>query len=417
MLVGISEHVYPMKTTISETITATASGKRMAEILRSCVHCGMCNATCPTYQLKGDELDGPRGRIYLIKSMLEGEEVSAKTQTHLDRCLTCRSCETTCPSGVQYGQLVELARPVVDEKIPRKIFDRLRRWLVKNIVPYPGRFHLAVLLGSIFKPFLPRRLAESVPTRSILNPIPNGSHARQMVMLEGCAQSVVAPSINQSVQRLFDHLGVSVVAADSAGCCGAVNYHLNDVPTARQQARINIDAWWSAIEAGAESILVASSGCAMMIKEYPALFADDPAYLPKAERVASLVADPAEKMSEAAATKFTTYSDAKRIAFQVPCTMQHGTHKEKHVKQCLEAAGFNLTNVVDAHLCCGSAGSYSLLQPALSEQLLDNKLSMLMAEKPEMIVTANIGCYMHLARRSPVPVKHWLEVLVPRKAQ
>ena len=405
-----------MKTTIPESVTATATGKRMADILKSCVHCGMCNATCPTYQLLGDELDGPRGRIYLIKSMLEGEQVTARTQAHLDRCLTCRSCETTCPSGVQYGQLVELARPFVDEKVPRKRIDRLRRWLVKNIVPYPSRFRLAIQLGAFFKPFLPRRFAELVPKRSNLEIKISSSQQRSMLILEGCAQSVVAPSINQAARKLFDHLGVSLVAPTAAGCCGAVNYHLNDVDAGREQARKNIDAWWPEIVAGAENILVPSSGCALMLKEYPSLFVDDSQYLEKAETVANLVADPADMISQADSTKFIANGDETRIAFQVPCTMQHGTHAEKGVTQCLQAAGFKLTTVADSHLCCGSAGSYSLLQAGLSEQLLDNKIATLMADKPSMIVTANIGCYMHLARRAPVPVKHWLEVLAPEQS-
>ncbi|MGR8949878.1 MAG: glycolate oxidase subunit GlcF [Gammaproteobacteria bacterium] len=403
-----------MKTSIPESVTATTDGRRMTDILHTCVHCGMCNATCPTYQLVGDELDGPRGRIYLIKSMLEGEELSAKTQHHLDRCLTCRSCETTCPSGVKYGELVELARPWVDEQVPRKPLDKLRRWLIKKIVPYPGRFRLAVRLGAVFKPILPQRLAESVPSCSSATAAVESGHARNMLLLAGCAQSVVAPSINQAACEIFDRLGIALSASKSAGCCGAVDFHLNNVAQAKARARANIDAWWPGIEAGAESILITSSGCAVMVQQYPQLFQNDPDYLGKAERVARLVADPAEKIDIEKLKEIVGGTEQTRVAFQAPCTMQHGSHADVHVRKCLQVAGFDLTLVSDPHLCCGSAGSYSLLQPELSAQLLDNKLDALTGDNPEMVLTANIGCYMHLKRRSPVPVKHWLEVLEAR---
>ena len=401
-----------MKTNIPKHVTDTAVGRQMADILQTCVHCGMCNATCPTYQLNGNELDGPRGRIYLIKSMLEGEQVGVKTQRHLDRCLTCRSCETTCPSGVKYGHLVELARPQLERKVGRKLLDRLRRWIIKQLVPYPARFGCAVRLGRFVKPILPSRLAELTPMQATERQRAQRiKHKRKMLLLRGCAQSVVAPNINHAAIALFDRLGISLCEIDEAGCCGAVDYHLNDLDKAIMRARSNIDAWWPEIENGAESLLVASSGCAAMLKDYPQLFREDAQYLAKAQTISELVADPAEKIDLAKLKTLIPHKNQKLIAFQIPCTMHHTTHSDHAVRRCLQSVGFEFTNPSEQHLCCGSAGSYSLLQPELSERLLDNKLRALDAGDPHMIVTANIGCHMHLSRRARVPVLHWLEAI------
>ena len=389
----------------------------MADILHTCVHCGMCNATCPTYQLLGNELDGPRGRIYLIKSMLEGEQVTAKTQHHLDRCLTCRSCETTCPSGVKYGHLVELARPEVDRQVRRGLGERFRRWLIKKVVPYPKRFAIAIVLGQRFKPFLPRRLAELVPnTRKTAEPHQAVKHPRTMLMLEGCAQSVVAPAINDAARELFDRLEISLSSPRGVGCCGAVHYHLNDLAKATAQARSNIDVWWPLIEQGAESVLASSSGCAAMLKDYPQLFVNDEQYRKKAQKLAELVADPAEKIDMQKLREVVPDKAQKKIAFQIPCTMQHSTHSASAVRDCLVAVGYELTAVPEQHLCCGSAGSYSLLQAEISERLLENKLAALESGQPEFIVTGNIGCHMHLSRRAKRPVYHWLEAMVSNDA-
>lgn len=401
-----------MKTAIPKAVTDTEDGRAMADILKSCVHCGMCNATCPTYQLRGDELDGPRGRIYLIKSMLEGEQVSAKTQQHLDRCLTCRSCETTCPSGVKYGHLVELARPRVEQQVKRGWSDRFQRWLIRQIVPYPQRFKMLLKLGLIMKPFLPANLAELVPKTSTEQSTPYSPHSRTMLILEGCAQSSVAPSINQAARKVFDKFEISLQAPTEVGCCGAVNYHLGDAEGAKQMAKNNIDLWLRSIDDGAEALLVASSGCAAMIQDYPSLFSEDESYFTHAERLAEAVKDPAEVLApESLAEKFPGQRRHKRIAFQAPCSMQHSTHTDVNVRNCLNALGYELVQVAEEHLCCGSAGSYSLLQPALSGQLLDRKLKALTEESPTLIATANIGCMMHLARRSEVPVQHWLELI------
>lgn len=401
-----------MKTSIPEQIGRTSDGRRMTEILQTCVHCGMCNATCPTYQQRGDELDGPRGRIYLIKSFLEGETVTKKTQLHLDRCLTCRSCETTCPSGVEYGHLVELARPRVEKIVGRGRLERLKRWLIRHIVPYPKRFSALLILGRLVKPVLPSRLAEMLPQRSTLEFSATSQHPRTMLLLEGCAQSVVAPSINAATRQVFDHLGIALAAPTGVGCCGAVAYHLGDKSGAEQQARINIDKWWAQIEQGAEAIVVPSSGCAAMIADYPVLFADDQSYLARAKEVARLVCDPSQKLdAHQLATAFKPVSEQNRIAFQAPCSMQHSTHADQSVRNCLTAVGYELTAVAEEYLCCGSAGSYSLLQPDLATNLLERKLINLRKGQPEVIVSANIGCMMHLSRRSTTPVKHWLELL------
>lgn len=405
-----------MKTKILDSIMQTEDGRQMADILHTCVHCGLCNATCPTYQVKGDELDGPRGRIYLIKAMLEGESVSKKTQLHLDRCLTCRSCETTCPSGVKYGHLVELARPRVDQQVKRGLSERLRRAMIRQIVPYPQRFGLLLRLGRLFKPFLPRALSELVPQISPeiwpAKPRSYHQHERKMLILEGCAQAAVAPRINQAARNIFDRFEITLQSPKGVGCCGAVSYHLGDEVEARAAAKNNIDRWWPSIESGAEALLVTSSGCAAMIQDYPYLFRDDATYRVRAEKLVKFVCDPSEKLDPAELKKkYRGELKPKQIAFQAPCSMQHSTHTHEHVKRCLRALEFELCAVADEHLCCGSAGSYSLLQPDLSNELLDRKLESLGANKPEMIVSANIGCMMHLARRAEQPVRHWLELI------
>ena len=407
-----------MKTAISTEVTDTQDGRIMADILKSCVHCGMCNATCPTYQLRGDELDGPRGRIYLIKAMLEGEAVTSKTQQHLDRCLTCRSCETTCPSGVKYGHLVELARPRVEELVKRSWSDRFQRWFIRQVVPFQRRFAFLLKLGQLSKPLLPASLAELVPKVSAADFETTSAHQRTMLILEGCAQAAVAPSINQAARRVFDRIEISLHAPPDVGCCGAVNYHLGDAAGAKAIAIKNIDLWLQSLDDGAEALLVSSSGCAAMIQDYPSLFSEQESYFEHAKRLAEAVKDPSEVLSpESLTEKFSGDPQHKRIAFQAPCSMQHSTHTQPSVRRCLEALGYELTSVADEHLCCGSAGSYSLLQPAMAADLLDRKLKALTEEQPSLIATANIGCLMHLSRRADVPVRHWLELLDDNLAQ
>jgi len=385
----------------------------MASILRSCVHCGFCNATCPTYQLTGDELDGPRGRIYLIKSMLEDAGVSQSTQRHLDRCLTCRACETTCPSGVRYARLVELARPMVEAKVGRHQWDRLKRWLVRHIVPYPRRFASLMSAARIFKPLYPRALRELVPDVADAAEPRVSAHSRKMVLLDGCAQSVAAPAINAAACEIFDQLGVQLLSFPESGCCGAVSYHLGEIAEAQRFARRNVDTWWKAVEAGAEAVVATSSGCAMMLKEYGELLADDPEYADRARRLAGLVRDPCEVIDPVQLARSYQVSADLQIAFHAPCTMQHGLRVAGRAEDCLRAVGFELVDVPDAHLCCGSAGSYSLLEPAMGNRLLDQKLSALQGADPAVLASANIGCLMHLQRRAALPVVHWLELIRP----
>lgn len=405
-----------MRARFSDAVLESPHGREMTSLLRACVHCGFCNATCPTYQLTGDELDGPRGRIYLIKSMLEESAVSATTQRHLDRCLTCRACETTCPSGVQYSRLLDTARPLVDARVARKPGDRLRRWLLRRIVPYPARFRLLAALGRLMKPFVPRSLGELVPARA---PAPvaarTGEHARRMIVLEGCVQAAVSPAINEAAREIFTVLGIALDAAPKAGCCGAVAYHLGELDEAREFARRNVDAWTAALEHGAEAVIATSSGCAVMLREYGELLRDDPRYAERAARLAALVRDPSAVLDPERLAAAYQVPAGTRIAFQSPCTLRHGLRGADAVETLLTAVGFELTDVPDPHLCCGSAGSYSLLQAELSDRLLDNKLAALDSGSPDVYVSANIGCLMHLRRRAGRPVMHWLEMVRPHR--
>ncbi|MEW5757726.1 MAG: glycolate oxidase subunit GlcF [Pseudomonadota bacterium] len=400
-----------MQTSIIEQLRNTAAGKEADAILRSCVHCGFCTATCPTYQLLGDELDGPRGRIYLIKQMLEGNEVTEKTQLHLDRCLTCRSCETTCPSGVKYGRLVEIGREVVEERVGRSWPQRVIRKLLRMITPYPARLKTLVRLGGLFKPLLPVALKAKLPNTAAHQPWPAPRHARRMLVLQGCAQEAVKPSTNAATARVLDRLGISLIAAPEAGCCGAVSYHLNAHEEGLNFMRRNIDAWWPAIEAGAEAIVMTASGCGAMVKDYGELLRHDPAYAAKAARVASLTKDLSEILAKEDLSVLGKRGNGRRIAFQTPCTLQHAQKLNGVVEGLLRQVGFELTPVPDGHLCCGSAGTYSVLQSELSQRLLQNKLAALESGKPELIATANIGCHMHLETQAKRPVKHWIEVL------
>ncbi|MFA5081240.1 MAG: glycolate oxidase subunit GlcF [Hydrogenophilaceae bacterium] len=412
-----------MQTNLAAFIRDTAVGKEADGILRACVHCGFCTATCPTYQLTGDELDGPRGRIYLVKQMLETGAAGTVTLHYLDRCLLCRSCETTCPSGVRYGRLVEIGREVVEEMVPRPLVDRLKRRALRWLVPEPARFRALLAVLNRLRWLVPERYRKQLPSfprRRAPSQIELGArlrghdetHPRTMLVLEGCAQSVLTPNVNAAVRRLFDGLGISLIAAPEAGCCGALSTHLSAREEGLEQMRRNIDAWWPHIEAGAEAILVTASGCGVMVKDYGEALRDDPRYADQARRVAELARDPCEVLTADDLTRLGIKGHGRRIAFQSPCSLQHGQQLGGRVEALLRAADFELTPVADGHLCCGSAGSYSVLQPAMSEALRDNKLAALAAGKPELIATANVGCQMHLDAVADLPVKHWLEILV-----
>jgi glycolate oxidase iron-sulfur subunit len=400
-----------MQTTLSEQARQLPRAEEAESILRTCVHCGFCNATCPTYQLLGDELDGPRGRIYLIKQVLEGNEVTQKTQQHLDRCLSCRNCETTCPSGVDYHNLLDIGRAVVDAAVPRPLEQRLLREGLRRVVPNPGLFKVLVSSGQVFRALLPNTLQAKLPRRVYpAKPRPTVRHARQVLILEGCVQPGLSPNTNAATARVLDRLGISVLPTREAGCCGAVDYHLDAQAAGLDRARHNIDAWWPAIENGVEAIVQTASGCGAFIKDYGHLLRSDPAYADKAHKVSALARDLVEVLRDEPLETLGIHSD-QRLAFHCPCTLQHAQKLGGAVEALLTRLGFNLTPVPDGHLCCGSAGTYSLTQPELSRQLRDNKLNALESGHPEIIVTANMGCQSHLDGAGRTPVRHWIELV------
>ena len=402
-----------MQTQLPDTFKNTAAGQEADRILRSCVHCGFCNATCPTYQLLGDELDGPRGRIYLVKNMLESNSASRTTQLHLDRCLTCRACETTCPSGVEYGKLADIGRAAAEEMVVRPWTERLMRRLLRAVLPYPKRFTPLLRIGQLLRPLMPAVLARDVPPRQAGGAWPTTQHARKVLLLDGCVQPAIAPNINAATARVLDRLGISVHVPASAGCCGAVSFHLNAQEEGRDFMRRNIDAWWPQIEAGAEAIIITASGCGATVKEYGHILRDDALYAEKAKRISALTKDIAEVLWQEK-DKLNFHKQTAKLAFHSPCTLQHGQKLPGVVENLLQHCGYTLTAVPDAHLCCGSAGTYSILQKELSQQLLKNKLAALQSAAPSMIATANIGCLTHLQSQSDVPVRHWVELLDAR---
>ncbi|OGA29266.1 MAG: glycolate oxidase iron-sulfur subunit, partial [Betaproteobacteria bacterium RIFCSPLOWO2_02_FULL_65_24] len=399
-----------MQTSLADFIRDTPEGREADAILRKCVHCGFCLATCPTYQLLGNELDSPRGRIYLIKQVLEGGTPSEKTQLHLDRCLTCRACEITCPSGVEYGRLADIGRGLVEARVPRSARERLKRRLLASIVPYTGRFRALMVLARLARPVLPPSLAGKVPARSPEpGAWPAAKHARKMIVLAGCVQPALSPDINAAAARVLDRAGISLVEAPAAGCCGALRFHLNCQEEGRSDMRALVDAWWPLMESGVEAIVMTASGCGATVREYGHLLAQDAQYAEKAARIGAMTRDLSEIISdEWPRLEPLVERRPERVAFQSPCTLQHGQRLQGVVEGLLASAGFELTPVMDSHLCCGSAGTYSLLQPELSEELKRNKLDALHAGAPERILTANIGCQSHLASGARVPVEHWV---------
>jgi len=407
-----------MQTRLADFVRDTPEGQEAAAILGRCVHCGFCTATCPTYQLLGDELDGPRGRAYLIKQVLEGVEPSAKTQLHLDRCLSCRSCESTCPSGVQYGRLLDIGRRLVDEKVPRPAGARALRGALKAGVTGP-LFPAAMALGRAFRPLLPRRLRDQLPARQDPGAWPRRAHPRKVLLLTGCVQPAMSPNINAATARVLDALGIETVVPAAAGCCGAIRFHLDDQEGGLDDARVNIDAWWPQVEAGAEAVVMNASGCGSMVKEYGHLLRDDPAYAGKAARVSALTRDLSELLPDFVATLGEKCRGAagSRVVFHAPCSLQHGQRIRGAVESMLAALGAEVLPCAEGHLCCGSAGTYSLLQPVLSRQLRDRKLDALMTARPDVILSANIGCITHLGAAAGVPVQHWIEWLDERLRQ
>lgn len=401
-----------MQTKLTPEWLDTAQGREADSILRKCTHCGFCLATCPTYQLSGDERDSPRGRIYLMKQVLEGEAPTATTQLHLDRCLTCRNCESTCPSGVEYGRLLDIGREAVEREVPRPVGDRLTREALRRVLPRRRLFTTLMRTGQAVRPLVPANLRAKIPPRTPAPPWPSPrTHARSVLLLEGCVQPAMVPANNPVTARLLDRLGITAVRTPAVACCGAIDQHLGHPEAAADRMRANIDQWWPHIEAGAEAIVVNASGCGALVKEYGRTLADDPDYADKAKRVAELAVDPVELLLNEEA-KLRRADDApEKVAFHSPCTLQHGQKLGGRVEGLLRRLGFQLTPIPEAHSCCGSAGTYSLLQPQWATELRDRKLENLHSGRPQMIATANIGCQTHLASGTDLPVRHWLELL------
>jgi glycolate oxidase iron-sulfur subunit len=405
-----------MQTHLAPEFKDSREGRAAEAILRKCVHCGFCTATCPTYQLLGDELDGPRGRIYLIKQMLEGAEVTRSTQQHLDRCLTCRNCESTCPSGVDYGQLVEIGRQLVDERVKRPVAEQAQRWLLKEGLTSP-LFGPAVKAGQALRGLLPAALQNKLPVSG--NPDngtwPTRTHARKVLMLAGCVQPTLAPNINAATARVLDAAGIQVLLAPKAGCCGAVRSHLGDPQGGQDDMRRNIDAWWPQVERGeVEAIVMNASACGLAVKEYGHALAHDPAYAERAQRISALARDLSELLPDLVAALQSQLAGAKlpRVAFHPPCTLQHGQKLRGGIESQLRALGFEVEIAgEESHLCCGSAGTYSVLQPELAYPLRDRKLGHLGKLDAEVIASANMGCIQHLQSGTETPVRHWVELL------
>ena len=400
-----------MQTNLADFIKNTPEGQEADAILRSCVHCGFCTATCPTYQLLGDELDGPRGRIYLIKQVLEGKAATEKTQMHLDRCLTCRNCESTCPSGVQYGRLVDIGRGIVEKQVQRPLGQQVVRTALRETLTRTSVFTPAMKLGQLVRPLLPGVLKNKVPQARPAGTWPTRSHARKMLLLDGCVQPAMSPNINAATARVLDALEVQLIIAPKAGCCGAIRHHLNDQEGALNEMRRNIDAWWPSVEAGVEAIVMTASGCGVTVKEYGHLLAHDSAYAARAARISELTKDLSEIMPAFEQQLVAKVKVKKRVAYHPPCTLQHGQQIRGKVEGVLRAVGVDVTLCADSHLCCGSAGTYSVLQPELSYQLRDNKLKNLEATQADEIVSANIGCLTHLQSGTDTPVRHWIELI------
>jgi glycolate oxidase iron-sulfur subunit len=402
-----------MQTHLSPEFKDTPEGQEAEAILRKCVHCGFCTATCPTYQLLGDELDGPRGRIYLIKQVLEGEVPTRKTQLHLDRCLTCRNCESTCPSGVQYGNLVDIGRKIVDDKVPRGVGSKALRWALKEGLT-SSLFAPAMKLGQAVRGVLPQALKNKVPARQDAGSWPTRVHARKVLLLAGCVQPAMMPNINSATARVLDAAGIQTVVAAQAGCCGALKFHLNDHEGGKAQMRANIDAWWPQVDNGAvEAIVMNASGCGVTVKEYGHMLQHDAAYAAKARRISALTVDLSELLPELVqALRGKLRPGAGMLAFHPPCSLQHGQQLRGGVEKHLGELGFTVrTAPGESHLCCGSAGTYSVLHADIAKQLRDRKLGHLGELAPQAIVSANMGCITHLQSGTAIPVRHWVEVL------
>jgi len=398
-----------MQTNLADFIRDSEEGKEADSILRKCVHCGFCTATCPTYQLLGDELDGPRGRIYLIKQVLEGVDPSSTTQLHLDRCLSCLNCETTCPSGVKYGRLLDIGRTVVESRVERPAFERSLRGLLRSVIPYKERFGLLLKIGQFFRPALPGSLKASTPPKVETGEWPKPRHDRKMLVLNGCAQPAIAPNINAATARVLSRLGIDLLSVND-GCCGALSHHMSANEEALDFMRGNIDVWWPHIKDGAEAIVMTASGCGVLVKEYGHILRNDTAYAEKAAAVSDITRDLGEVLANEDLSGLKP-DLSRRVAVHSPCSLQHGQKLPGGVERILVGLGFSLTPVADSHLCCGSAGSYSILHPRIAGKLKKKKLTALESGQPDVIATANIGCLAHMQGDATVPVVHWINLI------
>ena len=414
-----------MQTQLAPQFANTPEGIEAAHILEKCVHCGFCTATCPTYQILGDELDGPRGRIYLIKQIAEGAIPTEKTRTHLDRCLTCRNCESTCPSGVQYGNLIDIGRKWAEDNTPtRPLAERITRWALKEGLTTPALFNSAMAFGRLVRPLMPAGMKRKIP--QVKNPAlakstnpyarPQASHSRKMLLLEGCVQPSMLPNINSATARVLDALKIQLISAPNATCCGALRYHLNDQDGGLSNAKQNIDAWWPLIEQDIEAIVMTASGCGVMVKDYGHLLARDPHYAKKAQKISELTKDISEILPalQEELIELIGAEPKNGVVYHPPCTLQHGQQIRGKVEGLLSSIGIAVKLCADSHLCCGSAGTYSVTQPALSEQLRKQKLAQLQIACNESgataIISGNIGCITHL-QHDETPVLHWIEIV------
>ena len=389
----------------------TRDGQEANRILRTCVHCGFCIATCPTYRLLGDELDSPRGRIYLVKGLLENDDSTEITRTHLDRCLTCRACETYCPSGVEYGRLVDIGRQHLEKTRPRPVIARIGRYLLRRFLTTKLLFAYCLTAGQIVRPLLPGTLQKRIPVRRKVSRVHPGNHPRRMILPRGCVQPSLSPQTNQATVSVLEKLGITAIECDQDQCCGAIDFHMSDTGQARVFIRKNIDAWWPLVEAGAEAIVSPASGCGVMIKDYGYIMRDDRDYAEKAATISRITCDLCEVFGdeEKQALGKLIKENTETVVFQSPCTLQHGQKLAGRIERLLDDIGIPALPVRDGHQCCGSAGVYSLLQKPLSAQLRENKMKNLLAVKPDVILTANVGCQHHLQQSTDVPVMHWVE--------
>ena len=415
-----------MQTNFTEAQLADPGIQRANEILRTCVHCGFCTATCPTYQVLGDELDSPRGRIYLIKDMLENDRpADERTVKHIDRCLSCLACMSTCPSGVHYMHLVDHAREHIEKTYKRPLFDRALRWTLAQILPYPMRFRFAMFGAMLAKPFafaLPGKLRSMVAFAPASLPAPSrmedpqthvaaGARRKRVALMTGCAQRALNTDINEATIRLLTRLGCEVVIADGSGCCGALTHHMGKTNESHATAAKNIDAWMAEIDGpGLDAIVINTSGCGTTVKDYGYMFRHDPAYADKATKVSALAKDVSEVLIDLGVEPAGA-APALRVTYHSACSLQHGQQIKTHPKTLLKQAGFTVSEPAEPHLCCGSAGTYNLMQPEISAKLKDRKVGNLAATKPDVIAAGNIGCMMQIGDAAGAPIVHTVELL------